>query len=172
MNDLRIYEEMAYKPKNMRSILGVKQERLRGWRAIWDPYLPDRKWPESGIEEIKLRSEYSGRDLLAFRVLMTLIDVKGVDPKKVNRTRRKDLKSLFEFCRRKTVKEIRDSKVAYNSTRETLKITSLDEPYDINDLETVEIPLKLVYSAHLVALDEDTSEDAESNVTYIREELK
>jgi hypothetical protein len=121
----------CFKPAQIADLLDIGEQKLRYWREHLDPN--------------PYRSEFSIKDLLAFRIILVLIEKRNFS---ANQLEKFKLIKLFEWCHETKTNIIEQTTLELNTVRLTLAFLDSRNQVDLNDYDVNYIPLKGIVSSH------------------------
>jgi hypothetical protein len=121
----------CFKPAQVADLLDIGEQKLRYWREHLDPN--------------PYRSEFSIMDLLAFRIILVLIEKRNFT---ANQLEKFKLIELFVWCHETKINVIEQTVLEIHTARLTLSfLDNLNKP-DLNDYDADYISLKGIVSMH------------------------
>tara|TARA_R110002153_G_scaffold178117_1_gene331246 strand:- start:791 stop:1306 length:516 start_codon:yes stop_codon:yes gene_type:complete len=139
------------KPKQVASILNIGEQKLRYWRTKLDPN------PH--------RSEFSVPDLLAFRIIQVLIEIRHFSTQDLEKFQ---LIGLFEWCHVTDIDQIKNSSLMINDNLLTIEFLGEADVVNLDDLYTHYIKLKTIVDMHFRQLHSLGCENWKKRIINVR----
>ncbi len=125
---------VGFKPRETIDLLKIGGQKFRYWRYHLDPN--------------PSKPKFTGRDVLAYRIIKFLIDCEGLNVRDLEEIK---IKKLFDWCAVISMDQARKTILLINRNTKTLEFLPTSTPIDKYNLNLNSMPLRDIILEHELA---------------------